>query len=548
VPRPIEQLYPLAYPVLLAASPALGIAVHSAGQYRSSDLAVVLAVVVLTSGLAVAAVFGVVRSLDRTERAAPLAAALAMLAVAWCFYYVPAQGALSAVAPRLSHDRVLIPLGVLTTLAAVAWLLRQPHARLLAVGAFMTRFGLLLLAIVALQGLISQGRRPQLVRRSALVHELAVPVRTVGTLPPNRNTPPRDIYLIVLDGHANARVLKEVFGYDNSRFEDSLRALKFLIPRDMRSNYVQTYLSLASLLNFAHVTRLAEDAGVTSKDHSLPTYLVKHNRAARFLKARGYKYVLFPSAWWAATANSPLADEEFDVHPKFEIGHELSRTELRLAVQRSTLLRFALRSDRARVPLVQHFLRSFEGLGDVSTSPAPTFTLAHILLPHVPYLLDAECRPLEHSIPDHMEADTPEQRVDYIGQVQCVDRLVLDLVTTLLRRSSTPPVILVVGDHGPRFADVGFYGHPESVSTAFIRERFGAFGAFYLPAGGHREFREPVTLVNVLGNVLRYYFNADLPPSGDDMYASGEQLYRFYRVDARLLEEDGRAAARSAGP
>jgi hypothetical protein len=106
----------------------------------------------------------------------------------------------------------------------------------------------------------------------------------------------------------------------------------------------------------------------------------------------------------------------------------------------------------------------------------------------------------------------------------------------------------VVGDHGPRFADVGFYGHPESVSTAFIRERFGAFGAFYLPAGGHREFREPVTLVNVLGNVLRYYFNADLPPSGDDMYVSGEQLYRFYRVDARLLEEDGRAAARSAGP
>jgi hypothetical protein len=32
------------------------------------------------------------------------------------------------------------------------------------------------------------------------------------------------------------------------------------------------------------------------------------------------------------------------------------------------------------------------------------------------------------------------------------------------------------------------------------------------------------------------------------MYVSGEQLYRFYRVDARLLEEDGRAAARSAGP
>jgi hypothetical protein len=547
VPRPADRLYPLAYPLLFAASLVLGIAARSAGQYRSSDLTVVLVVVILASGLAVAAVFVVLRALDQTGRAAPLAAALAMLAVAWFFYYIPAQNALSAVAPQLSRNRVLVPLGVLMTVVAVTWLLRQPLGRLQGVSAFMTRFGLLLVAIVALQGLVSLERGPRAARRSALIRELALPVGTVGGAPPNRNTPQRDIYLIVLDGHANARVLEEVFGFDNSRFEDSLRALEFLVPRDMRSNYVQTYLSLSSLLNFAQVTRLAEDAGVTSKDHSLPTYLVKHNRAARFLKERGYKYVLFPSAWWAATANSPLADEEFDSRQEFEVGHELRRTELRLAVLRSTLLRLAFRSDRAPIPVVQHFLRSFEGLREIPANPAPTFTFAHLLLPHIPYLLDASCRPLEHSIPDNLEADTPEQRADYIGQVQCVDRLVLDLVTTLLRRSSTPPVILVAGDHGPRFADVGFYGHPESVSTAFIRERFGAFGAFYLPAGGDSAFREPVTLVNLLGNVLRYYFNADLPSSLNDMYVSGEQPYRFYRVDARLLGDVGRAAARSVG-
>jgi hypothetical protein len=95
-----------------------------------------------------------------------------------------------------------------------------------------------------------------------------------------------------------------------------------------------------------------------------------------------------------------------------------------------------------------------------------------------------------------------------------------------------------VGDHGPRFADIGFYGHPERVSTAFVRERFGAFGAFYLPAGGEHAFQEPVTLVNVLGNVVRYYFGAAVPRSGDDMYVSGQALYRFYRVDPRLLERE----------
>ena len=157
------------------------------------------------------------------------------------------------------------------------------------------------------------------------------------------------------------------------------------------------------------------------------------------------------------------------------------------------------------------------------------------------------CRPLERPISDDMEADTPEQRADYIGQVRCVDRLVLDLVTALLQRSSTPPVILVVGDHGSRFADVGFYGHPESVSTAFIRERFGAFGAFYLPAGGDSVFREPVSLVNVLGNVLRYYFNTDVAPAPNDMYVSGEQLYRFYPVDPSLLGATPTSPQRSSG-
>jgi hypothetical protein len=523
------------YPLLFATTPVLGIAARSAGQYRASDLAVVLAAVVLACALAAVAVFAVVRALDRTDRAAPLAAALVMLTVAWCFYYLPAQNAVHGVSHRLAGDRVLAPLGILATLAAAAWLLRQSRDRLLGMSAFMTRFGLVLVVLVAARAVISEARGPQLARGSGLVRELALPLHTLGAPPPGRNTPPRDVYLIVLDGHANARVLEEVFGFDNSRFEDSLRTLGFLVPRDVRSNYVQTYLSVSSLLNAAHVTRLAEDAGVTSKDHSLPTYLVKRNRAARFLKEHGYKYLLFPSAWWAATADSPLADAEFDPDTTFDLLHEVRRTELRFAVLRSTLLRAAVGPDRAGIPLVQHFLRSFEGLSEVPADPAPTFAFAHVLLPHVPYLVDERCRPLERPIPDDMEADTPEQRADYIGQVRCVDGLVLDLVTTLLGRSPTPPVILVVGDHASRFADVGFYGHPDRVSTAFIRERFGAFGAFYLPAGGDRAFREPVTLVNVLGNVLRYYFAADLPPGADDLYVSGEQLYHFYPVDPRLL-------------
>ena len=521
----------LLYPLCFAAARVLAIAADNPGQYRPSDLAIVLLAVSLATGLAIAATLAAVRIVERTDRAAPLAAAVAMLGVAWFFFYEPAHMALRDISPAIGRHRVLMPLGALATIGALVWLWRQRRELLLGVGTFMTRCGLLLVVTVGVQAAISAGRGPRAARQSSLARELAAPLRTVPSLPPSRNTPPRDIYMIVLDGHANARVLAEMFQYDASSFEDSLRALGFLVPRDMRSNYVQTYLSVASLLNAAHMTRLTDDAGLTSTDHTLPTYLVKHNRVARFLKEHGYKYVLFPSAWWAATKDSPLADEEFKAETGSSFADVVRRTELRRAVLASTLLHLVLKPEQDPIPMGQQILRSFEGLRDVPADPAPTFTFVHILLPHAPYLVDAQCQPLAHPIADDMQEDTPEQRADYVGQVRCVDRLLLDAVTALLRRSSTPPVILVVGDHGPGFSDLGFYGHPESVPPAFIRERFGAFGAFHLPAGGDSLFREPVTVVNVLGHVLRYYFNADLAESANDMYVSGQELFRFYPVE-----------------
>jgi len=523
------------YPVLLAVVPVLGIAARNPGQYRSSDLAIVLGFAALVAGVLTVAFFLALRRRLGSARAVELAGAVTALVLIWWYGYVPARAAIARISPGLDRPWLLVSVGVAATVVGLVWLQRQTTGRLRTISDFTTNFVGILAVILAAQTLITEARGPRAVRRSALARQLAVPVAVRHSPSSSPTSPPRDIYVIVLDGHANGRVLREVFGYDDSPFEDSLRALGFLVPRDVRSNYDQTYLSVASLLNAAHVTPLARDVGVASKDHTLPTYLVKQNRVARFLKAQGYRYVLFPSAWWAATANSPLADEEFDPSPGFDPMHALTRTELRLAVLRSSLARYLVASGASMVPMEEHFRRSFEHLGDMPSDPRPTFAFAHFLLPHVPYLLDEHCRPLAHEISDDMEADTPEQRVDYIGQVRCADRRVLSLVTSLLTRSSPAPVIIVVGDHGSRFADVDFYGHPERVSRAFIRERFGAFGAFYLPSGGAAAFHEPVTLVNVLGNVLRYYFDADLPTCPDSMYVSGLELYRFYPVDPSVM-------------
>jgi hypothetical protein len=141
--------------------------------------------------------------------------------------------------------------------------------------------------------------------------------------------------------------------------------------------------------------------------------------------------------------------------------------------------------------------------------------MLHLLTPHPPFLLDRECRAV--TTPASL-ADTSlaGRRAAYLQQTECVDHLLLKLVGSLLERSGTPPVILVVGDHGS--ALLSWWGGPApdrpdlEYTTEMLHEMHGAFGAFYLPDGGERAFAEPVTLVNVLRNVFRHYLGADLPP------------------------------------
>jgi hypothetical protein len=109
-------------------------------------------------------------------------------------------------------------------------------------------------------------------------------------------------------------------------------------------------------------------------------------------------------------------------------------------------------------------------------------------------------------------------------------------VTSLLRRSTQAPIILLVGDHGTNSLQYSDAKSAEAVSPAQAQERFGAFGAFHLPAGGGRLVADSVTLVNVIPKVLNYYFDAGIPLAPDNLYVSLEETpYLFAPVDAASL-------------
>jgi hypothetical protein len=500
------------YPFLLAAARVLYQADRNPGYYTLGDLAIVLAAVL--AGLAL--VYVLAAWLLR-GRGAGLPAFVTFLAVLWLFQFDRAAHALPSLPHRLQY-LLLGVLGLVVCVLLVRWIARRPEV-LRSVSVLLTLTGTLLLLRFGVGIAQDQWRERGELARSAIARRLAQPIRASAPAP----GPRRDVYLIVLDEYANAEVLRDGLGFDNGPFLDSLRALGFHVPKAVWSNYTMTAHSLPSLLNAAHVYPLARELPPGSADPTVENHLLAESRVARFLKAQAYRVVFLPSLWSGSTRTLPLADSTVHVWNGFDLDRELARTEFRRVLRTFTPIDYVHRDEPWDGDFVR---RTLAGVTRLPSVEAPVFAFAHVMSPHWPFVFDRDCRVLPRSA-------RVRPRVElYTGQVTCLNRMVLATVTRLVRDSKVPPIILLQGDHGS--AVHGFFTAPtnESVSATNAWERFGAFGAYYLPGGGAAAFGDSVSVVNVLGNVLRYYFRADLPREPDDRYLAVEaQPYRFVRVD-----------------
>jgi hypothetical protein len=515
--RRLKLLYPLIFAIL----PILYILNRSPGGASLSDSGVVLTAAIL--GCAI--VYVMVRLVMGGRLAEP-ALPLVVLALILWFYW--ADG-LTAWADRLGPwavPAVLLGAGILTGMA-IWWLNRRP-AYLDRLATFLTLTSFLLLVFSGVIFARSQLRSRWALRHSGLIQELALPVPKRSPRIPTAER--RDIYLIVLDEYANGGVLRERFGFDNHVFEDSLRRLGFIIPSSVRSNYVHTLLSLPSILNFSHLTRLTRELGPLATDPTVPNYLLEHNRTVAFLKTLGYKFLFFPSQWWVSTQHSREADWEFQPWTGFSLGREATRSDLRRSLVRSTALDL-LRRDHAHD--ADHVRRTLAALTRVPAVAEPTFAFAHIINPHRPYVFDADCRVARTGAGG---PGVSGRRQGYADQVRCLNRQLLGVVTTLLQRSSPPPIILLQGDHGTSILEYSKARTAGEITPEQARERFGAFGAYYLPAGGSSRLADSVTTVNLLRDVLDYYFDAAVPRAPDALYISLERTpYAFTQVDPASL-------------
>ena len=517
----------LLYPFLFVVLPILTVLTRNAGGSTLGDMAILMGVMLSACALA----YAVVALVSGRGWDSPVVPLIVLAGILW-FYAYPALRSLHRLARVTPAPLVVTAATVmalaLATAAAVRWLAGRPQY-LDQVTTFFALTGLLMVAWSGFRIAAGQIAARRAVRTSHLARELAAPV-PVNSAASVAQGPRRDIYLIILDEYANSSVLRERFGFDNREFEDSLRQLGFTIPRLIRSNYVHTLLSLPSLLNFSHLTQLGEELGAHNTDRTLPDYLMENNRTAAFLQAHNYEFLFFPSQWWISTRRNRNADWEFQAWSGFNPAREATRSDLRRAFVSTIPLALLHKNDAYDA---DHIRRTLAAIEQVPSREKPTFALAHILNPHYPYVFDADCNLLR----TRPTGGWGRGREDaYVNQVRCLNTLLLRTVTTLLQRSAPAPIILLVGDHGTNSLRYYEAKSAEAVSPAQARERFGAFGAFFLPGNGTQHLADSLTLVNVVPKVLNHYFEAGIQLAPDKLYMSLEQTpYLFVEVDQASL-------------
>lgn len=306
-----------------------------------------------------------------------------------------------------------------------------------------------------------------------------------------------DVYVIICDEYAGDTELKDIFQFDNTPFFKELGVRGFHVIPKSTSNYNFTHYSIASTLNMDYLDLPQKD------NQPLLPYVyekVKTNKLLHFLQYHQYKFYNYSlvdfkgdpahtQETFLPVKTRLITSQTFVSRINREVRYHLvtwlkSKKEIRKNVydtkeNNETLIPLTLKAASEKIP-------------------QPKFVLTHLMMPHYPYYYDRNGNkfPLEQL----MEGNQHRQH-NYIEYLQYSNKKVLEIIDHILANSATPPVIVLMGDHGFRHFD-------KPVDPKYF---FYNLAAIHLPDRNYSAFNDSLTNVNLLRAVLNTTFGQKLP-------------------------------------
>jgi hypothetical protein len=403
-------------------------------------------------------------------------------------------------------------------LVAVAVLVARQRSDLRAATGFLNAASVAFLAILGVRFAVGAGELLDKARLQDVWQQYSRLPGTGSTPEPLPN-----IYYIVVDAYARGDVLEEVYELDNGELLSDLVDKGFYVADQSRANYAQTTLSLASSLNFAYLDQALEYLEPEMQSRILMQIMIQDNKLVRFLRQHGYAIVEFSSGYDYTGIEHDLYMEPFTgwSPSQFEEG----------AIMLTPLSAFSKTwADFRR----QRVLYAFEHIAEPADDGQPTFVFVHVLVPHWPFLFDAEGNPIQpKGLGSHVPVLYDEFIAYYSDQLLFVNQLLCAAIDRILTQSTRPPIIVVQADHGPD-AGKNLVG---STPDSFMMERMAILNAIYFPDRAYERLYEDITPVNTFRVLLGQYFDVDLDLLEDrSFYSDYAHPYSFTEVTEQTSE------------
>jgi hypothetical protein len=414
------------------------------------------------------------------------AAILAFLLMAFHFFFGSIQDELRKMFPGTFITKYTFILPVSFLLFVLIIILLKKRKKPLLQFAFYLNFLLVLLILMDTIWLISKTIAGRKKETASLPKEFT----------PCPKCPKPDVYIIITDEYAGNKELKDIFHFDDSLFLNQLNERGFHVVPNSSSNYNFTPYSVASILNMDYLD--AERMGKQPLTHSYEK--IRNNKLLQFLQYNQYKFYNY--SVFDFKGQPSFTQETFlPVKTRLITGQTfLSRLDKEMRF----LLVTKFKSERQIKENAYYNRTNNEKLFQLTLKTAeektkqPKFVLTHLMMPHYPYYYDKNGN--EFSFETLAEGNQNNQQ-HYIEYLQYSNKKLLELIDHVLKNSSMPPVIVLMGDHGFRHFDA-----PVDPKYYFCN-----LVSVHLQGGNYAAFTDSLTNVNLLRTVLNTSFGQQLP-------------------------------------
>jgi hypothetical protein len=313
----------------------------------------------------------------------------------------------------------------------------------------------------------------------------------------------------------------------------------FYIARHATANYCQTRLCLSCSLNGVYLDEMVRGL---DRDQTQTSQWMGRNAVVEALRPIGYKFVAFSSGF--DDTDHPDCDDYLTPHALPFTGFQ------RLLI---TTTPFG-----SMLPVPRHFNRfqiirdrvlyQLNHLPEVADDPASTFTFAHFMCPHPPFLFGQDGEDVEFRDKDAYDTEWKrfdglpnDKRVYYRGyrdQAIFITKRIEQVIDQILERSESPPIILLQADHGS-----GLNLDMERLEGTDLLERMTILNAYYFPDKRYEKLYDTISPVNSFRVVMNTFFGASLDLLPDRSYFSTwKEPFQFHDVTAQVAGKDYKAS------